>query len=88
MDYKVLKILTGSTPLLITPNGKERKTNTNDVKPYSMIKLTENAWVSYLSSIQTMCKNCNYNLRPEPNSKKLKYEQFSYLSFVSIFSNL
>ena len=31
LDYKVLKILNDSTLLLITPNGKEGKTNINDV---------------------------------------------------------
>ena len=33
MDYKELKILNVSTALLIKPNGKERKTNINEVKP-------------------------------------------------------
>ena len=43
LDYRVLKILNDSTLLLVTPNGKERKTNVNDVKPCSTTQLVENA---------------------------------------------
>ena len=43
MDYKVLKIPNDITLLIITPNGEERKTNINDVKPCSTPELVENA---------------------------------------------
>ena len=41
LDYKVLKILNDSTLLLMTPNGKERKININDVKLCSTTELVE-----------------------------------------------
>ena len=49
----------------ISPNGKESTTNINGVRPCSTIDLTKNAWDSFISSIQTKCKNCIYNLRPQ-----------------------
>ena len=33
VDFKILKINEGNILLLIMPNGKERKTSMNDVKP-------------------------------------------------------
>ena len=69
LDYKVLKILNDSTIFLITPNGKERKTNSNNVKPYSTPELVKNTCNSLLSSIKTKCQNHNYSLRPCLNSK-------------------
>ena len=66
LDYKVVKIINDSTLLLITPNGKERKTNINDVKYCSTTELVENTWGSFLGSIKTKCQNCTYNLRPQP----------------------
>ena len=62
LDYRVLKIINESTLFLIMPNGKERRTNINDVKPCSTIELTENAWDSFLDSIKTKCENCSYSL--------------------------
>ena len=34
------------------PNGQERKTNFNDVKPCSMAELVENAWDLFLGSLK------------------------------------
>ena len=39
LEYNILKILSDSTLMLITPNGKERKANINDVKPCSRTEL-------------------------------------------------
>ena len=47
IEYRALKILNDSTLLLKTHNGKERKTNINDVKPFSTAKLIENAWNAF-----------------------------------------
>ena len=69
MDYKILKLLTDSTLLLLTPNGKEIKTNINDVKPCSTRELFKNAWNSFLSSIKTKCQNYNYSQRPHSKHK-------------------
>ena len=57
MAYKVLKILNVSTFLLMTPNGKERKTNINDVKLCSTTELVENAWDSFLHAVKSKCQN-------------------------------
>ena len=57
LDYKVLKIISNSTHLLTIPNGKERKTNINDVKHYNTTELVENAWDSFLGSIKTKHQN-------------------------------
>ena len=63
----VLHQLNECTLLLLTPDGKERKTITGDVKPCTMADLTESAWDSFILSF------CNkliqptkmpYNLRP------------------------
>ena len=63
------KIFNDSILLLITPNGKERKTTINDFKPYSTTELVENAGISFLSSIKTKCLNYNCSLRSCSNSK-------------------
>ena len=68
-DYNVLKVLDDSTPLLMTPNGKERKANINNVKPCKKTELVKNAWNSFLSLEKNKCQNCNYSLRPHCNSK-------------------
>ena len=34
MDYRVLKILSGTVLFLVTPNGREFKTNINNIKLY------------------------------------------------------
>ena len=65
LDYKVLRMINDSTLLLITPNGKERKTNINDVKPCSTTELVENIWNSFLGSVRTKHKNCSYNIGPQ-----------------------
>ena len=57
------KILNESTLILVTPNVKECKTNVNDVKPCNTLKLTENAWNSFLNPIKTKCQFHDYNLR-------------------------
>ena len=59
LDYRILKILNDSTLLIVTPNGKERKTNIYDVKPYCTTELVENAWDSFLGSIKTKHQNSN-----------------------------
>ena len=59
-----MKIINKNTLLLLTPNGRGHKTNINDVKPASTLKLTENAWDSSLNSMETNCRNHAYNLRP------------------------
>ena len=41
LDYYVFKILNGNTILLITPNGKERKRNINDVRSCSTVQLVK-----------------------------------------------
>ena len=46
LDYGVLKILNDGSLLLIMPNGKEGKTNINDIKLYSTKDIVENAWGS------------------------------------------
>ena len=69
LDYKILKIHNDCIFLLITPNGKERETNINDVKTCSTTELVENVWNSFLSSIKTKQQNCNYSLRSHPNSQ-------------------
>ena len=66
LDYKILKIVNDSTLLLITPNGKERKENSNDVKRGSTTELVENVWDLFLGSIKTKCQDYRYNLRPKP----------------------
>ena len=63
---QVLKIINDSTLLLITPNGKERKTNSHDVKPCSTTELVEKAGDSFLGSIKTKHQNCSHKLRPLP----------------------
>ena len=55
LDYKALEILNDNTLLLITPNGKEKKTKIENVKPCSTTELVKNAWDSFLSSIKTKC---------------------------------
>ena len=85
VDYKVLKILNDTTLLLITPNGKERKTNINDVKPCSITQLVENSWDSFLGLIKTKHQNCSYNLRPQPYFLSKNVEQYNHLLLLSIF---
>ena len=68
LHYRVLNILNDITFLLVTPNGKERKTNINDVKPCSILELIENACDAFLGSIKSNHQNCAYNLRPRLNS--------------------
>ena len=58
-----------TTPLLITSNGKERKTNISDIKPCSTTELLEDTWDSFPKSLQTKCQNGNYNLVPQPSFK-------------------
>ena len=64
LDYRVLKILNGNNFLLVMPNAKERKRHINDAKPCSTTELAENAWDSFLGSINTKHMNSSYNLRP------------------------
>ena len=45
---------------------KERQTNINNARPCCTTELKENAWDSFLGSIQTKCQNCSYNLRHQP----------------------
>ena len=52
LDYKVSKVIKDNILLLVMPNGKERKTNINDVKPCSKIELEENVWDSFMGSIK------------------------------------
>ena len=66
LDNRVLQLLNDSTLLLVTPDGKERKMNINDVKPCSTLKLAENAWDSSLGSIKSNCQQCTNNLRTRP----------------------
>ena len=63
LDYKVLKIINDSTLLLITTNGKERKTNITHVTPCSTTWLVENAWDSFPGLIKAKYQNCSCNLR-------------------------
>ena len=63
IDYRVPKIINKSTLLLVTPNGKEHKTNINHVKPATTLKLIEEVWDSFLNSIKMNCQNHDYNLR-------------------------
>ena len=49
LDYRALKILNDSTLLLLTSNGKEKKTNINNVKPCSSLEILEIAWDSILA---------------------------------------
>ena len=52
MDYRVLKMLNKSTQLLVKTNGREYKTNINNVKPATRLKLIKNAWDSFLNLIK------------------------------------
>ena len=61
MDYRALKIHNESTLLLVTPSGRECKTNINKVAPATTLKLTEIAQDSFLKSIKTNHKNSDYN---------------------------
>ena len=61
MDYRALTILNENTLLLVTPNGKECKTNVSDVKPCTSLEWVENAWDSFLNSIKTNCQNHEYS---------------------------
>ena len=49
--YRVLHLLKKCTLLLLTPDGKERKTNIGDVKPCTMADVIESAWYSFILSI-------------------------------------
>ena len=51
--------------MLVSLNGKERKTNINDVKPYSTSELIENAWDSFLDSIKIILKTSELDLNFE-----------------------
>ena len=62
--YRVLKILNGSTVLLVTSKEKEFKMNINYVNPCTILELVENAWNSFLKCIKTYCPSHKYNLRP------------------------
>ena len=42
LDFRVLQILNDSTLLLITPGGKERKTNINDIECRFLILFNNN----------------------------------------------
>ena len=53
LDYRVQQILNNSTLLVVMLDGKESKPITNYVKPCSTLKLTENAWDSFLFYIKT-----------------------------------
>ena len=66
LDYRILNILNDSTLLLVTLNWKERKTDINDVKPWSISELMENVWDSFLASIKINHPNSAYDLRPWP----------------------
>ena len=55
LDYRALKILSDSTPL-VTLNGKEWIKNIKDVKPTSTLELIENAWNSFPDSIKINCQ--------------------------------
>ena len=63
MDYRVMKTFNESTLLLVTHNGKECKTDINDMKPATTLVLIENAWGSFLNALKTNCKIYDYNLR-------------------------
>ena len=54
LDYRVLCQFNESTLLLLTPGGKECKTNIGDVKPCTMTDLIESAWESFIISV---CNN-------------------------------
>ena len=64
MNYRQLKIINQSTLLLEKANGREHKTNINNVIPVSTLEAIENAWDSFLHSIKTSHQNHDYNLRP------------------------
>ena len=64
LDCKILKILNDISLVIMTTNGKERKTNINYVKPCSTTDLVENASDQFLSSVKTRHQNYSYNLRP------------------------
>ena len=49
VDYSVMKIINDSTLLVVTPNGRECKINSKDVKLASTLKPIENAWDSFLT---------------------------------------
>ena len=53
-----------STLLLVELNGKEWKTNANNVKPDTILKLIENTFNAFLNSLKTGQMNCDYNMRP------------------------
>ena len=54
IDYRALKVINKSTLLFVTPNGKECKTNINDMKPYTSLEQTEDAWNLVQISMKTV----------------------------------
>ena len=59
LDNRVLKIINRSTLLLVTPNGREYKTNINNVKSATTLELIRNAWNSCLNSIKLTARIIN-----------------------------
>ena len=60
LDYRVLKVPNDNTLLLTVPNGQERKTSVNDVKPYSITRACRK-WLGFiLDPVKTKCQNYNY----------------------------
>ena len=66
LDYKELTVIDDSTLLLVMPNGKEIKTNINDVELFSTTEHVENAQDSFLDPIMTKHKNYSYNIINQP----------------------
>ena len=63
-DWQYTLLTQYSTLLLVAPNGREHKTNINDVKPCTTLELIKNAWNSFLNPKKIKCQNHDYNLGP------------------------
>ena len=63
---------------MVTLNGRKCKMNINNVKPCTILELIENAWYSFMNSIETKHQNHDYNLRPHDEFKHLQHVQYNH----------
>ena len=79
-DYRFLYQVNECTLLLLTPDGKERKTNIGDVKPCTTAQLIESAWDSFILSVHNKPINMHYKLRPRTYLFKIEIVSYSTLT--------
>ena len=70
MHYRIWKILNESTLLIVTPYGRELKTNINYVQPCTTLELIQSTWNWFLNSIETKFKIMivTWDLMTNPNT--------------------